>query len=78
MSDELLPPSYKQIEKAQEIYEELIEMDQQLKMTEMILEYFASADFLFVILTVAIGIAIVKSVNVVDKYLNGTNDNDKI
>jgi len=70
MDDELAPPSAYRIKKMQEGYQELQEMDQQLKITEMILEYFASVDFLLVILTVAISITIVKCVKVVDKYLN--------
>ena len=70
MADELAPPSEYRIKQMQEGYQELQEMDQQLKITEMVLEYFASVDFLLVILTVAVSIAIVKSVKVIDKYLN--------
>lgn len=69
------PPNTAQIRKAQEIYQELTEMDNQLKIWEMILEYVASSDFLLVILTVSIGIALVKGVGVYDRWLNGkTND----
>lgn len=68
----LMPPSPTQIRKAQEIYQELQDMDNQLKIWEMILEYLASGDFILVILSIFIGIALVKSVNVFDKWLNGS------
>lgn len=76
MSDELPPPSASQIRRAQEIYEELNEMDQQLKITEMILEFLGSGDFLMIILTVAIGITLVKSVKVIDKKINGSKNEE--
>ena len=71
----LMPPSPTQIRKAQEIYQELQDMDNQLKIWEMIIDFLASGDFLLIILTVAIGIAIVKSMKVIDRYLNGSHDN---
>lgn len=68
----LMPPSPARIREAQEIYQELQDMDNQLKIWEMILEYLASGDFILVILSIFIGIALVKSVNVFDKWLNGS------
>lgn len=72
--DELPPPNTAQIRKAQEIYQEISDMEQQLKIWEMILEYLASVDFLLVIFMVFFGTALVKSVGVVDRYLNGSDD----
>ena len=70
--DELPPPNTAQIRKAQEIYQEIQEMDNQLKIWEMAFEYLASVDFLLVIFMIFFGIALVKSVGVVDRWLNGT------
>lgn len=72
--DEIPAPNTAQIRKAQEIYQELTEMDQQLKIWEMIFEYLSSVDFLLVIFMIFFGIALVKSVGVVDRYLNGSDD----
>ena len=74
MSDELPPPSPYRIEQMMDNYRELQEMEQQLKITEMIINYLASSDFLLVILTICIGIAIVKSVKVIDKKINGSDE----
>lgn len=71
MDIDLRPPNTAQIRKAQEIYQELQDMDNQLKIWEMIIDFLASGDFLLIILTVAIGVAIVKSVKVIDKKING-------
>jgi hypothetical protein len=65
---------------AQEIYQELQEMDNQLKIWEMIIDFLGSGDFLLIILTMFIGVALVKSVGVVDRYINVTkrkDDNDE-
>ena len=69
----LMPPSPARIREAQEIYQELQDMDNQLKIWEMIINFLASGDFLLIILTVAVGVAIVKSVKVIDRYLNGSD-----
>ena len=69
-----IPLSQRRIEEAQEIYQEIQEMDNQLKIWEMVLEYLASADFIFVILSVFVGVALVKGVNVFDKWLNNSED----
>ena len=69
---DLPPPNTAQIRRAQEIYEELNEMDQQLKIWEMIIDFLSSGDFLLIILTVFTGIALVKGVKVLDRWLNGT------
>lgn len=74
--DDLPPPRPSQLRKAQEIYQELQEMDNQLKIWEMILEYLASWDFIFVILTVFVGVALIKSIKVVDRYINETRSDD--
>ena len=75
--DELLPPNTAQIRKAQEILQELTDMEQQLKIWQMVLEYLASVDFLLVIFMIFFGIALVKSVGVVDRYLNETTKSRK-
>ena len=72
MDIELRPPNTAQIRKAQEIYQELQDMDNQLKIWEMILEYLASGDFLLVIVTIFFGIAVIKSIKIIDRYINGT------
>ena len=75
--DELAPPNTAQIRKAQEILQELTDMEQQLKIWQMVLEYLASVDFLLVIFMIFFGIALVKSVGVVDRYLNETTKSRK-
>ena len=70
--DELPPPSQYRQRQMQEGYEELVAMQNELKIWEMIIDYLSSGDFLLVILTVFFGIALVKSVGVVDRYLNET------
>lgn len=74
MDDDLLPPRPDQVRKAQELYEELQEMDNQLKIWEMVIDFLGSGDFLLIILTVAVGITLVKSVKVIDKKINKTDD----
>ena len=73
MNIDVLPPNTAQIRRAQEIYQELQDMDNQLRIWEMIIDFLASGDFLLIILTVAIGVAIVKSIKVIDKKINGPN-----
>lgn len=73
---DLPPPSPWRQKQWQEGYEELMDMQNQLKIWEMIIDYLSSGDFLLVILTVFFGVALVKSVGVVDRYLNGTKKND--
>jgi hypothetical protein len=68
------PPSAARIRQAQEIYQELQEMDNQLKIWEMVVEYLASGDFILVILSIFVGVALVKGVNVFDKWLNGSEN----
>jgi len=72
MSDELPPPSQYRINQMQEGYEELIEMQNELKIWEMVIDFLSSGDFLLIILTIFVGVALVKSVGVVDRYLNET------
>lgn len=75
---DLPPPSWNRQQQWQEGYEELMQMQNELKIWEMVIDYLSSGDFLLVILTVFFGIALVKSVGVVDRYLNvtkkGNND----
>ena len=74
--DELPPPSPWQLKKWEKNYEELIEMQNELKIWEMVIDFLSSGDFLMIILTVFVGITLVKSVKVVDRYLNGEKKDD--
>ena len=74
--DELPPPSPYRQRQMQEGYQELQEMQQQLQIWEMIIDFLASGSFLLIIFTFFVGIALVKSVGVVDRYLNKTKKND--
>ena len=68
--------SPKRAREAQEIYQELQDMETQLRIWEMIIDFLGSGDFIMIILTIFIGIALVKSVGVVDRYVNGTKKED--
>ncbi len=49
MLDELLPPTDNQIRRAQEIYQESIEMTEAMHITDSIIVYLQSWEFLFLI-----------------------------
>ena len=52
-------------------------MQNELKIWEMVIDFLGSGDFLLIILTFFVGVALVKSVGVVDRYINKPKDNDE-
>lgn len=61
---------------AQEIYQELQDMDTQLKIWEMIIDYL-STDFVWTIIIVFLGVSLIKSIGVFERWLSRkTEDNE--
>ena len=75
--DELPPPSPWQLKKWEKNFEELQQMQNELKIWEMVIDFLGSGDFLLIILTFFVGVALVKSVGVVDRYINKPKGNDE-
>ena len=61
---------------AQEIMQELRDMDIQLKIWQMVIDFLGSGDFLAIIFVVFLGIMMVKSVGVFDRWLERRNKED--